>query len=106
MASRPEAAYAAAEVTPKWVLISWHHLLPPPLIITAVRAPTQCLCYGSSVRTMRTSLAVALALVASVPAALVHFGALPGVPVPIATLFYGLAIVGASFAMAWGAEAA
>src|SRR5690348_7356074 len=33
MASRPEAAYAAAEVTPKWVLISWHHLLSPSVII-------------------------------------------------------------------------
>src|SRR5947207_9028379 len=35
MASRPEPAYAATEVTPKWVLISWHHLLPPSLIIAA-----------------------------------------------------------------------
>src|SRR3954454_19097697 len=33
MASRPGAAYAASEVTPKWVLICWHHLLPPFLII-------------------------------------------------------------------------
>src|SRR5216684_2185173 len=33
MASRPEAAYAATEVTPKWVLISWHHLLSPSVII-------------------------------------------------------------------------
>src|SRR5262249_55911017 len=42
MASRPEAAYAATEVTPKWVLISWHHLLPPSLIITANHTRTQC----------------------------------------------------------------
>lgn len=55
---------------------------------------------------MRTPLAVALALLAAVPAALVHFGALQGVPIPLQTLFYGVAIVGASFAMAWGAEAA
>ena len=36
---------------------------------------------------------------------LVRFGGL-AVPVELATLFYGMAIVGASFAMAWGAEAA
>src|SRR5438132_4400530 len=36
---------------------------------------------------------------------LVRFGGL-AVPIEVATLFYGLAIVGASFAMAWGAEAA
>src|ERR1051326_8909151 len=42
MASRPEAAYAAAEVTPKWVLISWHHLLPPSLIINNCPAQAQC----------------------------------------------------------------
>jgi cation:H+ antiporter len=52
-----------------------------------------------------TLVAVALALVSAVPAMLVRFGGL-GVPVEMATLFYGLAIVGASFAMAWGAEAA
>jgi cation:H+ antiporter len=55
---------------------------------------------------MRSSFAVALAVLAAVPAALVQFGALSGLPVPITTLFYGVAIVGASFAMAWGAEAA
>jgi cation:H+ antiporter len=54
---------------------------------------------------MSTRLAVALAVLAAVPAAFVHFGAV-GVPVEIATLFYGLAIVGAAFAMSWGAEAA
>src|ERR687887_1524793 len=54
---------------------------------------------------MRTSVAVALALLAAVPALLVRLtGA--SVPVEVATLLYGLAIVGASFAMAWGAEAA
>src|SRR5581483_509977 len=55
---------------------------------------------------MRTPVAVLLALLAAAPAALVHFGVVHGVPVPLATLFYGVAIVGASFAMAWGAEAA
>src|SRR5713101_9452984 len=54
---------------------------------------------------MQTRLAVALALLAAVPAALVHVGVL-NVSVEIATLFYGLAIVGAAFAMSWGAEAA
>src|SRR4030081_3325784 len=54
---------------------------------------------------MSTRLAVALALLAAVPAALVHVGVL-NVSVEIATLFYGLAIVGAAFAMSWGAEAA
>jgi cation:H+ antiporter len=54
---------------------------------------------------MRTILPVALAVLAAVPALLVHFGGL-SVPIPIATLFYGVAIVGASFCMAWGAEAA
>ncbi|HEX8969265.1 MAG TPA: sodium:proton exchanger [Chloroflexota bacterium] len=50
-------------------------------------------------------LAVALAILAAVPAALVRSGNLAA-PVEIATLFFGLAVVGASFAMAWGAEAA
>src|SRR5438093_2505093 len=54
---------------------------------------------------MGTLFAVALAVLAAVPAAFVHF-AHPNLPVEIATLLYGLAIVGASFAMAWGAEAA
>src|SRR5947199_7769769 len=54
---------------------------------------------------MSARLAVALAFLSAVPAAIVHFGGFP-VPVELATLFYGLAIVGASFAMAWGAEAA
>src|SRR5262252_3194708 len=99
MASRPEAAYAAAEVTPKWVLISWHHLLPPRVIITAPRIRTQCL-LGCPVESMRTLIAVAVAVLAAVPAMLVHF-AVVSVPVPLATLFYGMAIVGASFAMAW-----
>jgi cation:H+ antiporter len=48
---------------------------------------------------------VALAVLAAVPAALVRVG-LVSAPVALETLFYGLAIVGASFAMAWGAEAA
>ena len=54
---------------------------------------------------MGTRLAVALAILSAVPAMLVRFAGL-SVPVELATLFYGLAIVGASFAMAWGAEAA
>jgi len=54
---------------------------------------------------MQTRHAVALALLAAVPAALVHLGIL-SVSVEIATLCYGLAIVGAAFAMSWGAEAA
>src|SRR5215470_11767226 len=54
---------------------------------------------------MGTLLAIALAILSAVPAMLVRFAGL-NVPVEVATLFYGLAIVGASFAMAWGAEAA
>src|SRR5437868_10640629 len=54
---------------------------------------------------MGTRLAVALAILSAVPAMLVRFAGL-SVPIEIATLFYGLAIVGASFCMAWGAEAA
>ena len=54
---------------------------------------------------MGTGLAVALAILSAVPAMLVRFAGL-NVPVELATLLYGLAIVGASFAMAWGAEAA
>src|ERR671939_1447748 len=54
---------------------------------------------------MGTLLAVALAVLAAVPAVLVRLtGA--AIPVELATLCYGLAIVGASFAMAWAAEAA
>src|SRR5260370_11311658 len=54
---------------------------------------------------MPTRFAIALALLAAVPSALVHLGAIT-VSVEIATLCYGLAIVGAAFAMSWGAEAA
>src|SRR5579864_3661875 len=54
---------------------------------------------------MRTSLAVSLAVLAAVPAAVQLYAGL-GAPIPVATLFYGLAIIGASFALAWGAEAA
>ncbi|HEV7662525.1 MAG TPA: hypothetical protein VGQ62_03225 [Chloroflexota bacterium] len=54
---------------------------------------------------MGTFIAVALAVLAAVPAAMVHYGGLAA-PVEIATLLYGIGIVGASFAMAWGAEAA
>src|SRR5207244_1025500 len=48
---------------------------------------------------------MALAVLSAVPAMLVRFGGL-AVPIELATLFFGAAIVGASFAMAWGAEAA
>src|SRR3979409_1841730 len=54
---------------------------------------------------MSTRLAIALALLAAVPGALVHLGVL-SVSVEITTLFYGLAIVGAAFAISWAAEAA
>jgi cation:H+ antiporter len=54
---------------------------------------------------MSTRLAVGLALLAAVPAALVHLGVV-AVSVELTTLVYGLAIVGAAFAMSWGAEAA
>jgi cation:H+ antiporter len=54
---------------------------------------------------MATPLAIALAFLAAAPAASVHLGLLhPSIEVE--TLLNGLAIVGASFAMAWGAEAA
>src|SRR5579859_6486645 len=54
---------------------------------------------------MGTLAALALAILAAVPAALINLNALHP-SVEIATLAYGLAIVGASFAVAWGAEAA
>src|SRR5919197_2912947 len=54
---------------------------------------------------MATFVAIAAAVLAAAPATLVRFVGV-SVPVEVATLFYGLAIVGASFAMAWGAEAA
>jgi cation:H+ antiporter len=54
---------------------------------------------------MPTLAAVALVVLAAVPATLVRFVGID-VPVELATLFDGLAIVGAAFAMAWGAEAA
>jgi cation:H+ antiporter len=44
-------------------------------------------------------------VLAAVPAYLVRFGFLP-LPLELATLCFGLAIVGAAFAMSWGAEAA
>jgi cation:H+ antiporter len=54
---------------------------------------------------MRTVLAVTLALLAAVPAAMIRIGAIRA-NVELETLLFGFAIVGASFAMAWGAEAA
>ena len=54
---------------------------------------------------MGALLAIALAVLAAVPAYVMQ---LSGVhpPVAIATLLFGMAIVGAAFAMSWGAEAA
>jgi cation:H+ antiporter len=54
---------------------------------------------------MGTAIAIGLAILAAVPAYLVRFGLLP-LPVELATLCFGLAIVGAAFAMSWAAEAA
>jgi cation:H+ antiporter len=54
---------------------------------------------------MPTLFAVALVVLSAVPATLTHLGVLT-LPIEMATLFDGVAIVGASFAMAWGAEAA
>src|ERR1051326_8968073 len=54
---------------------------------------------------MPALIAVALAVLAGVPAMLVRFGNLD-LPVEAQTLCYGVAIVGASFAMGWAAEAA
>jgi cation:H+ antiporter len=54
---------------------------------------------------MATFVAIAAAVLAAAPAMLVRFVGV-SVPVEVTTLFYGFAIVGASFAMAWGAEAA
>jgi cation:H+ antiporter len=53
---------------------------------------------------MATLIAVALAVLAAAPAVLVHTGVV-SLPVELATLCYGLAIVGASFAIGWAAEA-
>ncbi len=54
---------------------------------------------------MSAVVAVALAVLAAVPAALVRLGLLP-VPVEPATLLFGMSVVGAAFAMSWAAEAA
>ncbi|MBV9547870.1 MAG: hypothetical protein JOY61_26140, partial [Chloroflexi bacterium] len=54
---------------------------------------------------MRSALAIAVAVLAALPAVLVRSGNLAA-PVEVATLFYGVAIVGAAFAMSWAAEAA
>ena len=54
---------------------------------------------------MRTLLAIALALLAAVPAWLLRSGSL-SLPVELATLCFGLAVVGAAFTMSWAAEAA
>jgi cation:H+ antiporter len=54
---------------------------------------------------MSARLPVALAILSAVPAVLVLFGVITP-SVEIATLFYGAAIVGASFAVSWASEAA
>jgi len=54
---------------------------------------------------MATAFAFCLAILAAVPAALVRLGAL-NLPVELATLCFGVAVVGAAFAMSWAAEAA
>lgn len=54
---------------------------------------------------MRNASAVTLVVLAGVPAFAVRFGA-AAPPVEVATLLFGLGIVGAAFAMSWGAEAA
>jgi cation:H+ antiporter len=81
-----------------------HFVASPPSTEANHTCPHRC---GQRVYGLHVSsrLAVGLAILAAAPAALVHFGGLRA-PVELATLFYGLAIVGASFAMAWGAEAA
>jgi cation:H+ antiporter len=54
---------------------------------------------------MSSALAIAFALLAALPAILVRSGSVAA-PVEVATLCYGVAIVGAAFAMSWAAEAA
>src|SRR4051794_29185125 len=50
-------------------------------------------------------IAIALALLVAVPAYLLRFAGLTA-PVELATLLFGIAIVGAAFCMSWAAEAA
>src|SRR5215831_19408189 len=54
---------------------------------------------------MSAAVAIALAVLVAVPAYVLRAGALSA-PVEVATLLYGLAIVGAAFAISWAAEAA
>src|SRR6266850_7591381 len=54
---------------------------------------------------MSALIAVALAMLAAVPAFLMRFAGL-SLPVELATLLFGIGIVGAAFAIAWAAEAA
>src|ERR1700704_1214772 len=54
---------------------------------------------------MRTVLPIVLALAAAAPAFLLRFGGLV-LPVELATLGFGLSVVGAAFAISWAAEAA
>jgi cation:H+ antiporter len=54
---------------------------------------------------MRTALPIGLALGVAVPAFLLRLGGLV-LPVELATLCFGLSVVGAAFAMSWAAEAA
>src|SRR5437588_12082938 len=54
---------------------------------------------------MSAVVAIALAVLAAIPAYALRFGIL-NAPVEVATLLYGIAIVGAAFAISWAAEAA
>jgi hypothetical protein len=54
---------------------------------------------------LRSYLPVGLAILAAVPAFLLRFGGLM-LPVELATLGFGLGVVGAAFCMLWAAEAA
>src|SRR4051794_18783178 len=54
---------------------------------------------------MGARIAIALAILAAAPAAAMHLGLIHP-PLELATLLNGMAIVGASFALAWAAEAA
>jgi cation:H+ antiporter len=54
---------------------------------------------------IQTFLPIGLALVVAIPAFLLRLGGL-ALPVEIATLGFGLSVVGAAFAMSWAAEAA
>jgi cation:H+ antiporter len=61
---------------------------------------------GSAVEGLvSTVAAVAAVVLAGAPVFILRLAGMPA-PVPVATLLFGLGIVGAAFAMSWGAEAA